>query len=295
VSSTAPGSPSNGSIWFDTDDSKSYIYYNGTWAALGGGGGGLTVGQTAPASPAEGDMWYDSDTGQTFVYYDSYWVEVGPTTLNNVSSTVTTKGDLLVASGSASLARLGVGSNNQVLIADSAATNGLKWGSTVSGLTLSSATITGPSVVGGSITSSAITTPTIDRGSFVSPLEKWNIVASAPSTTTTIDLLTASIWYYTTDSTANFTLNFRGSSASTLSSLLAVGESITTGFLMKNGTTAYRPTVFQVDGANVTPIWQGGTAPTAGNTSSHDSYVFTIVKTAATPTYIVIASQTRFA
>jgi len=42
-------------------------------------------------------------------------------------STVTTKGDLIVASGNAAVARLGVGTNNHVLTADSTATNGVKW------------------------------------------------------------------------------------------------------------------------------------------------------------------------
>ena len=42
-------------------------------------------------------------------------------------SLVTTKGDLLVASASSTLARLGVGTNSQHLVADSNATLGVKW------------------------------------------------------------------------------------------------------------------------------------------------------------------------
>jgi hypothetical protein len=42
-------------------------------------------------------------------------------------STVTTKGDLLVATASGTVARQGVGSNTQVLTADSTLTNGIKW------------------------------------------------------------------------------------------------------------------------------------------------------------------------
>ena len=45
---------------------------------------------------------------------------------NELVAKLTTKGDLLVTTGSA-LNRLGVGTNNQVLMADSAATNGVKW------------------------------------------------------------------------------------------------------------------------------------------------------------------------
>jgi hypothetical protein len=36
-------------------------------------------------------------------------------------------------------------------------------------------------------------------------------------------------------------------------------------------------------------------AISAGNASSIDAYVFTIIKTAATPTYTVLETQTKFA
>ena len=46
---------------------------------------------------------------------------------NKVASTLTTKGDLLVTDGSA-LNRLAVGTNDYTVLADSSATNGVKWG-----------------------------------------------------------------------------------------------------------------------------------------------------------------------
>jgi hypothetical protein len=49
-------------------------------------------------------------------------------------STVTTKGDLLVGTASATIARQAVGSNGQVLTADSTQTNGVKWASPTTGL-----------------------------------------------------------------------------------------------------------------------------------------------------------------
>lgn len=51
---------------------------------------------------------------------------------NEVAAKLTTKGDLLVTTGSA-LNRLAVGSNDQVLVADSTATNGVKWATPSSG------------------------------------------------------------------------------------------------------------------------------------------------------------------
>lgn len=125
--------------------------------------------------------------------------------------------------------------------------------------------------------------------------ERWNVVASASTGTINVDTVTSSAWYYTSNATANWTLNFRGNSTTTLSSLLSVGDSMTIIFAAAIGTTQYRPTTFEVDGSAVTPLWQGGSAPTAGNASSTDLYVFTVLKTAATPTYTVFASQTRFA
>ena len=124
--------------------------------------------------------------------------------------------------------------------------------------------------------------------------EDINIVASAATGTINFNFETASIWYYTTNATANHTVNFRYSSSVSLNTALATGDTITLVWLNTNGTTAYYPNTIQIDGSSVTPKWQGGTAPTAGNASSIDAYVFTIIKTASA-TYTVLASQTKFA
>ena len=141
---------------------------------------------------------------------------------------------------------------------------------------------------------SAITGGTM-AGTVVNRLEEdWNIVASAATGTINLDVNTASVWYYTSNASANHTINVRGDGSTTLSSLLAVGDSITVVWANTNGTTAYWPNTFQVDGSTITPRWQGGTAPTGGNASATDIYTYMIVKTDATPTYTVFASQTQF-
>jgi hypothetical protein len=63
-------------------------------------------------------------------------------------STVTTKGDILAATGSGTIVRQGIGSNGQVLTADSAEADGLKWATPagvtgVSAMALGSATTSG--------------------------------------------------------------------------------------------------------------------------------------------------------
>ena len=123
--------------------------------------------------------------------------------------------------------------------------------------------------------------------------ETVTVTAAAPSATTNFDTVTQSIQYYTTNASTNFTLNIRGNSGTTFNSISSVGFSYTIVLLVTNGATPYYPNVIQIDGSAVTPKWQGGTAPTAGNASSIDAYTFTIIKTAATPTYVVLAAQVQ--
>ena len=64
-------------------------------------------------------------------------------------------------------------------------------------------------------------------------------------------------------------------------------------FSATNGATPYYQTAFQIDGNAVTPKWQNGTAPSAGNTSSIDIYSYTIVKTGSAA-FTAFGSQTKF-
>lgn len=140
-----------------------------------------------------------------------------------------------------------------------------------------------------SVTADLTTAQILSRKTYKSPREFCTVSATAATGTVNFDFVTQGILYYTTNASANFTLNFRGDGSTTLNSMLAVGESISAVFLNTNGATAYYPNAFQIDGTSVTPKWSGGTAPTSGNASAIDSYSFTILKTAATPTYTVLA------
>jgi hypothetical protein len=132
------------------------------------------------------------------------------------------------------------------------------------------------------------------RPNFTSPTETVTVSATAATGTVNVDLSTSAVKYYTANATADWTFNFRGDGSNTLNSLLSNGQSATVVFLVTNGSTAYKPTVFQVDGSAVTPKWQGGNAPATGNVNSIDSYSFTIIKTASA-TYTVFGAQTKFA
>jgi hypothetical protein len=125
-------------------------------------------------------------------------------------------------------------------------------------------------------------------------LEVATVSATAATGTIAYDVTTQSVLYYTTDASGNFTVNFRGSSGTSLDTIMATGESLSATFLVTNGATAYYNSAVQVDGSSVTPKWQGGSAPTAGNASSIDSYTYVIIKTGSAA-FTVLASVTQFA
>jgi hypothetical protein len=123
--------------------------------------------------------------------------------------------------------------------------------------------------------------------------EKVTVTAVASTGTINYDFLTQAVLYHTTVATGQFTINLRGSSSTSLTNMLSVGESVTGAFLNTN-TTFYVSTI-TIDGSstNVTLEYQGGSAPTAGN-AGIDAYTFTAIKTATTPAYTILAAQTQF-
>lgn len=138
----------------------------------------------------------------------------------------------------------------------------------------------------GSSSKSAFKTPNI--------AEVDTISATAATGTINYDITTQSVLFYTSNASANWTVNFRGSSGTSLNTVMQTGESISATFLVTQGATAYYNSAVTIDGTSVTPKWQGGTAPTSGNASSVDCYTYVIQKTGSA-TYAVLASQTKFA
>jgi len=128
-----------------------------------------------------------------------------------------------------------------------------------------------------------------------SVIEPLTISATAATGTIALDAVNGTT-YYTTNSTANFVVNLRWNSSTSMATKLAVGEMTTTSFMVTNGASAFYPTSVQVDGttSGVTTRWQGGSAPSSGNANSVDMYTFTVVETSA-GVFSVFAAQTRFA
>ena len=175
------------------------------------------------------------------------------------------------------------GSNGQALVTNGSGT--LSWAA--AGISASSAnTFTARQTFQGSTSVLAMGIENV--------AELATVSATAATGTINFDVTTQSVLYYTTNASGNFTLNFRASSGTSLNTAMNTGDSVTVAFLNTNGGTAYYNSAVQVDGSSVTPKWQGGTAPTSGNASSIDIYVYTIVKTGSAA-FTIAASQTRFA
>ena len=124
--------------------------------------------------------------------------------------------------------------------------------------------------------------------------EKVTTSATAATGTINYDVITQAVLNYTTDAAANFTVNLRGDGSNSLNSIMDTGESITVAFIVKQGATPYYNNAFQIDGSSVTPEWQGGSAPSAGNANSLDVYTYTAIKT-GDATFTALAAQTQFA
>ena len=199
-------------------------------------------------------------------------------------ATTLTANNVLLGNGTSAPLFVAPGTNGNVLTS-----NGTTWSSSTPASGFSAAadnTFTGIQTFTGSTSKIAVIPTNI--------VEPATVSATAATGTIAYDVTTQSVLYYTSNASANWTVNFRGSSGTSLNTLMTTGQMITVAFLVTQGATAYYNSAVQVDGSSVTPKWQGGTAPAAGNASSIDVYTYTIVKTGSAA-FTVFASQTKFA
>jgi len=97
----------------------------------------------------------------------------------------------------------------------------------------------------------------------------------------------------TSNATANFTLNFRGNSLTTLDTVMNSNESMTCTFINPNGSSAYYANIIKIDGTTIIPNWVYPGAPTGGTGSGKDVYTFNILKLASN-SYTIFASKVGF-
>ena len=132
--------------------------------------------------------------------------------------------------------------------------------------------------------------------SIIRVLETANIYTTGVGGNVNIDVSNNTVYYFTSNTTANVTFNFRanGVNGGNLDSLLSIGQSVSSAILLKQGATKYRANVY-IDSALQVPFWLGNSAPGYATTQqeSIDTYSFNIIKTAAN-TYTVLASNSNF-
>jgi len=104
--------------------------------------------------------WINNDQGDITAVTAGTGISGGGTSgavtiTNSMATAIDAKGDLVAGTGADAFARLAVGTNNQVLIADSTAGTGLAWATPSTGMTsLASGSLSGASVVLSSISGS---------------------------------------------------------------------------------------------------------------------------------------------
>ena len=121
--------------------------------------------------------------------------------------------------------------------------------------------------------------------------EAVNIVASKITSGANIELQNGMVHYYSTQENSTGTPDILWNTSTTLNSMMQTGEAITVSLIISPSAGGYYPTL-QIDGANVTPNWVGGSAPSDGGTSGLDIYTYNIIKTGSA-TYQIIANHTK--
>ena len=149
------------------------------------------------------------------------------------------------------------------------------------------------SITGGSVTNVTLSDANVSDVLLQNRNREFvTIDANGAANTINYDVNTQQVLLYQGNATANVTLNLRGNSSVTLNNVMEVNAAITVAFGMVSNANAFYVDLVQIDGANVTPKWQGG-APTGGTANSTEVYVINAIKTAAN-TYTVLGSVTAF-
>jgi len=130
--------------------------------------------------------------------------------------------------------------------------------------------------------------------SMVNALETANIFTTAVGGNVNIDVLNNTVYFFSSNTTANVTFNLRGNGTTTLQNTLSIGSSVSLAILLKQGVNTFTANVY-IDGSLISPLWAGNIAPAyiAGTNQSTDLYSLSVIKTGSSA-YTVLASNTKF-
>jgi hypothetical protein len=255
---------------------------------------------TVKTSSGTGVTWAAADKGTKMVYsdgtnvVDTAFTELSSDYTPQLSADLDTNGNNIIIDTAHGV--LDENSNEQIIFTTTgSAVNHFGVTNAGTGNTPSLAAIGGDTNIDFNITPKGIGRATFNgQGKIQSVAEKVTTAAIAATGTIAYDVLTQAVLNYTTASSGNWTLNIRGDGSNSLDSIMDTGESITIAHIVANTGTPYYNSAVQIDGSSVTPEWQGGAAPSAGNASSLDVYTYTVIKTGSA-TFTALASQTQFA
>jgi hypothetical protein len=177
-------------------------------------------------------------------------------------------------------------------LADRAVTTSKIVAGAITGNLIPIGAIRGNNIVAAQITSNLLS-PNL-AFSITTLFETANVFSTAIGGTTNIDILNNTVYFFSSNTTANVTFNVRGNSSTSLDSTLNTGSSISLAILLKQGLNNYKANL-NIDGTLISPYWIGNTYPvySVGFQESIDTYTFNIIKTGSS-SYTVLAANSKF-
>ena len=121
--------------------------------------------------------------------------------------------------------------------------------------------------------------------------EKVNVVANKLSADPNINLSSGMVHYFTTTETTTSTPNIQSTVG--LNTQMSNGDAVTCTIVTTAAAAGYSTGIL-IDGVATSPVWNGGSDPSAGGSSGLDVYTFNIIKTASA-TYTVLGNVSNFA